>query len=207
MPNKRLNGRLDAVKVFIKKSNAEKSKLTEWLNKYNELLVELDELEQMKGTLPQEIDALLSSGKMDNTTIELLAKKRAHLDLLPAREDKVCEAIEVLDGEFEEASAVIENTIRSACTYYYDLQMEAAINDLKQLGVSEEVAKNQALLRDDIRSIDPYCANAYCASGVGFGGSAERARRLLWVFESFEAGYHPRSKESEKFQKNWVPAS
>jgi DNA repair exonuclease SbcCD ATPase subunit len=197
---KRYDGFLEHAKVFIKKQKAPKAKLIEWIKRFEELEAEEAELEQLSKDLPKEIDALIASGKMNDETIEELARKRAHLDLLPARQEKVWAAQEALEKELEGASAGVEEALRAANVFYYERQLELAMVELKALGVSEDVARKQALQREDIQAIDPLRAASLC----NYCDSIQKARRLLWGFESFEAGFYPYTKDGEKFKKRWI---
>lgn len=197
-------GFLDHVKVFISGSDARKDKLLEWLDRHDELKAEQTELEQMGEVLPKEIENLLKSGRMDDDTIVALAKKRATLDLLPARLEKIEEAFDDLREQFEGSSATVETAVRKAFHEFFDKQFGQAVAELKRLGVSEEVAKQQALMRDDIQQIDP-SRLTYILQSLPWQEGL-KARRLLWCYESFEAGFHPDSEEAEKIKKQWKVA-
>ncbi len=197
---KRYDGMSAEVKAYVAKNKADKAGLIDWLKRRDELIAESESLAGLAESLPGEIDGILASGYMDTGTIEKLARQRATLDLLPARQEKIDAALDGLDAEFENVRASVAAVVDKAEELYSDCQTEAAVADLQQLGVSEEIAKQQALLREDINAIQPR-----------FWGHMEpndrKARALLWRYESFEAGYHFRSEEAAKFKKRWLPAN
>jgi len=197
---KKFDGFLDAAKSFIKGDEAQKPKLVKWVGRHGELMAEMAELEQKQQELPHEINTLLKSGRMDDETITALAKKRALLDLVPSRMEMLEEAIGRLDQEFEEYATILERAVRKSFGLFFDRQLDAAMADLKTLGVDDETARQQALLRPDIKNIDPWRSNYFIS-----GSSIQKAKRILWAIDSFEAGFHPDSPEAEQFKAKWCP--
>ncbi len=196
-------GVLEKVQQTIAKSTADKPKLIKWLASYEDIEAQISEAEALEETLPVDISKLLKSGRMDDATVEQLAKKRALLDLLPARFDAIHEQVETLQKSgFETACEPVAAAVGKAVSEYYELQCGAAVTDLKQLGVDEDTAKRQAALRSDLALLNPFSINSLS----GFGEiNSNRARTLLWCFEALEAGLHPHSSEAKKFKKEWLP--
>jgi hypothetical protein len=79
--------------------------------------------------------------------------------------------------------------------------MTAAADDLKSLGVDQDTAEQQAMLREDIRLINNCTSNALC-SGVP---SVRLARQILWCFEAYEQGFFPHSREAAEIKNKWLP--
>jgi len=198
---KRMDGFLESVKEFIQTDKAKKSKLIEWLERWDAAEAESTELEKLSETLPVEIDELLAGGRMDEKTVGKLARNRAFLDLLPGRMEKLADELEKLaDTEYADASVFVEKSAEKATRIYFDRQMEGAVSDLMALGVSADIAKQQAILRDDLQAIEPLST-----AMMIHGSAGARARQLLFHYESFAVGLHPRSPEAETIRKKWFP--
>lgn len=196
----RFNGPVPQIADMIKSSAAGKQQLIEWLEKFEQIEAQIEEAERLSVTLPADIDKLLKSGKMDNQTVEALAKKRAHLDLLPARVDSLTDQLSELHAEFETIGSPLESAVVKADHEYGQKQTDAAADELLKLGVDKEVAIKQAKLRPDIRRLHTFAISTECGGMV----SADRARKILWCFESYEQGLYPHSKAAEKIKKQWI---
>jgi hypothetical protein len=196
----RYDGEVSKAAEAIKKSKADKATLIEMLDEIEQVSEQLAEVERLQETLPQEIDTLLKSGKMDEKTVENLARKRAHLDLLPARMEILTDREHQLLVGFEEVGAPLRDVIAAAEAVYVKEQIASATADLQKLGVTKDIAEQQAMLRADIKTINTYGVSCICIGSP----SGILARHILWCFESLEAGLHPRSPEAEKIKQKWV---
>lgn len=194
-------GALPEIQALVKSCNADKSTLTDWLAEYDRLQSQINEVERLEKTLPNEIEKLLRSGSMDDSVVEELARKRAFLDLLPARVEKLNQQMEELEtAKFEAARALIEEVIRKAIPAYFSAQMKKAVADLMQLGADEDTAEKQALLRKDISLV-----SATACPSLFQEAPDQRVRTILWCYEAYEVGLHPRSPEAESIKKRWFP--
>lgn len=199
---RRYDGHLPHVVEFIKKQPGQKSKLIDWITEHTEVQAELEKVYRLTESLPREIDELLQSGKMDNPTVEKLAKKRAHLDLLPAREEKLATRDEQLTGtEYHIASYQLELAVRRAQGVYIEVQMQEAAVGYKALGVDEATAREQIALRPDFKLL----AEPIRWQFDEVGGQINTAKGILWCFEAFEAGFHPLAPDGLKFKEKWIP--
>jgi len=197
----RYDGAVPKAAELIKKSKADKSKLIAYLEKMEQIGSQLAEVERLQEILPQEIDSLLKSGKMDEKTVENLARKRAHLDLLPSRMEILTDREHQLLVGFEEVGAPMRDAVMAAEAVYVSEQIAAACADLKKLGVTQDTAEKQALMRDDIQIINTFGVSVICTGSP----SGCLARQILWCFEALEAELHPRSPDAEKIKQKWLP--
>jgi hypothetical protein len=196
----RFTGPVPQAADVIKKSKADKSRLIAWMETMEQIEAQMAEAERLSETLPADIDKLLKSGRMDEKTVEQLAHKRAHLDLLPSRIDLLDDKQRELVSSFEEIGGPLCDAVTKAVAVYCQVQIDAASAELENLGVDPDTAKRQALLREDIQKINSYAIINVC----GGGASASRARNILWCFESYEQGLYPHSKAAEKIKKQWI---
>jgi hypothetical protein len=114
-PKPRYDGPVAKAAEAIKKSRADKSKLISLLEEMEQIGGQHAEVERLEETLPKELDALLKSGKMDDQTVEKLARKRAFFDLLPARSEKLSEREnQIIPGEFDAVSAPLKEAVIAA---------------------------------------------------------------------------------------------
>lgn len=198
----RYDGHVPHVVEFLKKQPGDISKLIAWAKEYEQVLAELEEVQHLKESLPKQIDELLQCGKMDDATVEALAKKRAHLDLLPARSEKLDNRhVELVANELGHCTNQIDLAVRRAQELYVEIQVQKALLGYKALGVDEETARKQIALREDFK----FLAQPVAALYGGFQDPLGNARALLWCFESFETGFHPKTPEGLKFKAKWVP--
>jgi hypothetical protein len=140
---------------------------------------------------------------MDNATVEKLAKKRALLDLLPAREEKLEERKEELAVErYKASSFLLDNAVVRAQNYYIEVQTQAAVLEYKALGVDDKTARRQIVLRPDFAKLAPPLGNLF----RNYHDAVYEAKALLWCYEAFEAGFPPLSPEGLEIKKKWFPS-
>jgi DNA-directed RNA polymerase subunit F len=201
---RRYDGPLPEVAKLVKSSKADKTKLMGLIAEYGNAQEQIEEVARLNETLPEEINQLLKSGRMDNDTVEKLARKRAHLDLLPARLNHLHSLLERFEKtESDGAHETIKETVHAAACMYHDVQLKKATDDLMRLGVDEAVARRQALLREEFCSgrLHP----THLSAQYNCGDFCHRIRCVLWFFASFEIGLHPTSPDSAEIKNKWLP--
>ncbi len=201
MKAKRYDGYLPHVQKLAEKYKEYKPKLESWLQSHRKAVAQGEEMELLKATLPGEIDELLKSGNMDDATIEKLARKRAMLDLLPHRRNIIDEELETLANRAHPTAMFIEEAVRKCGELYFERQLEQAVCDLKTLGASDELAKKQAMQREDIQAAQPVRVSFFCGAPM----AEEKAVKLLFAFECFEAGLSPFSPEAAEIKARMCP--
>jgi hypothetical protein len=195
----RYTGQLSEVRKLVKGCEEDKEKLIERLREQEQTQQQMEEAERLSEALPQEIDKLLKSGRMDNATVENLARKRAHLDLLPARMEHLQSLLDA--GSADILEPIAEAVHKAACKFF-DVQVRAATEDLMKLDADEDLANRQALLRPDLQGLHP----SFCVAQTNAVGPLSlKIRTLLWFLESFEEGLPPICENAAKIKQKWLP--
>ncbi len=199
---RRYDGAYPAVAEHMKSAMEHYDALVGFLKKIEAIDLENQKAQEANNRLPGEITTLLRSGKMDEDTVVQLSRKRAHLDLVPARLSCLSEKRHDLKTSKEVAAAQrgVESAAHAGGDLYQQKQIEAALPDYMELGVSEDVALEQIRLRSDI-----------CSGVLEFTGSrsysskswSAQIRQLLAVFDCLAAGLFPTCTEAAKIQKKW----
>jgi len=195
----RYTGPLPEVQKMVKGCKPEKENLIGMLHELEQIHEQIAVSERLVESLPQEIDRLLKSGRMDNAIIEELARKRVHLDLLPSRLEHLRQQ---QDTDRANHLQTTIDTIHEAACKYYEIQFQTAVKDQMKLGSDEDLAMRQARLRPEFNCMHP----SFVAAQFSCCGLIERIRTILWCLEAFEAGIHPCcGDESEKIKQKWIP--
>ncbi len=194
----------EEVKILIQQKGVNIEPVKKMLSDYETLVEESVELEARGEALPKEIDSILASGKMDDKTVERLAKKRTLLDLLPSRLEKIDQQLKSIKENADESILnPVVKAVSMAASEYCKLQLQTASKDLQQLGdVTPQIADEQAKLRPDLKTITNGNAVHVCRYEYSF---PLRIRTIIWVFEALQAGLHPSSPDAQKFKNKWNP--
>lgn len=199
---RRYDGAISEVAELMKTAQAQRDAFAGFLAQVETIEVEIQKAAEAEKTLPCEIDDLLRSGRMDEKTIEQLARKRAYLDLIPGRLKTLREQIHALKTakDLGAVTNCIQEAIYKGGLLFEKMQMETALPDYVALGVDEEIAKQQIELRPDIYHdvLDYNRYTMYTAQPWHI-----QMRMTLAAFDSLAAGLFPVSPAAEAIHKKW----
>lgn len=154
-------------------------------------------------SLPHEINELLAGGVLDETTVEALARKRAHLDLVPGRISKLKEQHRELEDsmEFRKAWDGLKRAVAEAGELFTKLHLADAIKDYMALGVDEATAEEQAMLRPDISMPHDEFQNF---TDYHVQPLEKQIRIFMGAFDCLAEGLSPCSEDAGKIKAKWV---
>jgi hypothetical protein len=198
----RYDGAIGEVAEFTKSKQEHRDALAELLEKIESIDLEIQKAAEAEKRLPVEIDSLLHSGKMDEATVEQLARKRAHLDLIPGRLQCLRDQLQELKTSKDVGRTLreVNEAIHHAGLLFEKKQIDAALPDYMALGVDEEIAKEQIALRPDIytNALDYTNYTSYMVKSWSV-----QIRMNLAAFDCLAAGFFPISPAAEKIAKKW----
>lgn len=200
---RRYDGPLKEVADLAKTAKKERDALIKLLEQLELFTDEISKATALSKSLPNEIDELLRCGRMDEKTVEALARKRAHLDLIPGRLNSVQAEARQLEKSavFEAAFNKVQQVVYKAGILFTETHLQAAVNDYMSLGVSSEIAAEQVNLRPDIdlqhERFSQFSDYISCTP-------AKKIRRYLAALDCFAEGSSPESKGTEEIKKVWL---
>lgn len=197
---RRYDGPLQEVAEFMKSAKKDRDTLEKFLEKLNLIATETSSAEALWESLPKDIDELLRCGRMDEKTVEKLARKRAHLDLVPGRLESLENQRSAIEKSPEFGASV--NAVRHACyeagVLFSRIHLQEAIKVYVALGVEAKVAEEQANCRPDINLEHDFFSkySDYIAAP-----SEKKLRRHIAAFDCFASGVSPASEDGAAIKK------
>ncbi|MCF7849730.1 MAG: hypothetical protein K9M45_12845 [Kiritimatiellales bacterium] len=200
---RRYDGALAEVADLAAKSKDERDALSGFVDQFEQMDEQLRDAERLAESLPLEIDGLLKCGRLDEKTVEKLAKKRAHLDLCPGRIEALFANFNALkvSEEFTAARNVVLETVNAASKLFDSLHLAEAVADYAAMGVDEDIAAQQARLRHDI---EMYHFREREWAETIHKQMGHILRQLVADFDCFAAGLSPASEGSREIRSGLI---